>query len=312
MLTAPDLRGIITPLLTLYREDGRIDEPALRRLVRTQVEAGIGGLFAMGSSGEFCLLSDAERLRATGIIVEEAAGRLPCVMGAIAESVPRVLDLARHATTAGAGAIVVTAPYYFGWGPGEIERFLLRIAEESALPVILYDIPGRTHNPISRDTVLRLSEHPNIIGLKDTTTNGGRFLEMLLLLEGREDFALLQGSEPLALPSLLFGASGAVFSLANIAPRTSVALYEACRRGDIAEAKRLQRLYNRLFGIFSLIDPTLASISGTLGGLKVALELMGVGRAGVGFPAAPTTDEARGKVVELLRGIPETAQRLAP
>ncbi len=310
MLTALDLKGIVTPILTLYRDDEELDEPALRELVRTQVEAGVGGLFAMGSSGEFAMLSNAQRLRATEIIAEEGRGRAPCLMGAIADGVPRVLELARAATAAGADAVVVTAPYYFGWHGDEIERFFARVADRSPLPVVLYDIPSRTHNPIPRETILRLSEHPNIIGLKDTTTDGGRFIHLLLRLEGRDDFALLQGSEPLALPSLLLGAAGAVFSLSNIAPRLSVSLYQACRRGAIEEAKSLQRAYNRLFAIFFIVDPSMTTISGGLGGLKLALELMGIGRAQVGFPAVAASEEARTKVAALLREFPETAERL--
>jgi dihydrodipicolinate synthase/N-acetylneuraminate lyase len=244
------------------------------------------------------------------IICDEARGEASTVVGAIAEGAPRVLEQIREAQAAGGQAAVVTAPYYFGWSAEEIERFFARIADESPLPVILYDIPWRTHNPVARDTIVRLSEHPNIIGLKDTTTDAGRFVDLLLTLEGREDFALLQGSEPLALPSLLLGAAGAVFSLANLAPRTSVDLYEACRRGDLAEARRLQRVYNRLFAVFSLLDPGTGSIAGALGGLKVGLELMGIGTAKVHFPAAAPAREARAAVAALLREIPETAGRL--
>lgn len=310
MVSASDLRGIVTPILTLYDESDEIDEAALRRLVRYQIDNGASGLFALGSSSEFALLTDAERRRTAEVIVDEMAGAGPCLMGTIAEGPERVLELAQVAPEVGADAIVVTTPYYFGWNAGEIERFFARIADRSPLPVLLYDIPWRTHNEIARDTILRLSEHPNIIGLKDTTQDGGRFISMLLELEGRDDFAMFQGSEPLALPSFMLGAAGAVFSLANVAPRTSVELYEACKRGDMEEARRLQRIYNRLFSIFGIIDPVGGSISGGLGGLKVGLELLGIATAKVRFPADDFSDEAKQKIAALLREIPETAERL--
>jgi 4-hydroxy-tetrahydrodipicolinate synthase len=310
VLSASDLRGIVTPILTLFDRDDQIDEAALRRLVRHQIDNGVSGLFALGSSSEFALLADAERRRTAEIIIDEAAGAVPCLMGAIGEGPERVLELASVAPEVGADAIVVTTPYYFGWNAAEIERFFGRIADRSPLPVVLYDIPWRTYNDIARDTILRLSEHPNIIGLKDTTQNGGRFISMLLELEGRDDFAMFQGSEPLALPSFTMGAAGAVFSLANVAPRTSVELYEACKRGDMDEAKRLQRVYDRLFAIFGIIDPVGGSISGGLGGLKVGLELLGIATAKVRFPADDFSGEAKQKIAALLREIPETAERL--
>jgi len=304
------IEGIITPLLTPYDESEAIDEEALRRLIRCQIDSGVAALFAMGSSAEFCLLTDAERYRGAQIAVEETAGAVPVLMGAIAEGPQRVLELAEDAKAVGAAAVVVTAPYYFGWNAGEIEGFFVTIADRAPLPMVLYDIPWRTHNPIARDTILRLSEHPNIVGIKDTTTDGGRFVNLLLELEGRDDFALYQGSEPLGLASFLLGADGAVFSLANVAPRTSVALYEGCVRNDLEEARRLQRLYNRLFAIFSIVDPGGGSIAGALGGLKVGLELLGIASSRVRSPGRQATDEEKERVAELLREIPETAERL--
>ena len=305
------VEGIITPLLTPYDESEAVDEEALRRLIRHQIDGGVAALFAMGSSAEFCLLTDAERRRGAQIAVEEAAGAVPVLVGAIAEGPQRVLELAADARAIGAEAVVVTAPYYFGWNPGEIERFFSSIADRVPLPLVLYDIPWRTHNPIARDTILRLSEHPNIVGIKDTTTDGGRFVNLLLELEGRDGFALYQGSEPLGLASFLLGADGAVFSLANVAPRTSVALYEACVCGDLAEARRLQRLYNRLFAIFAIVDQGSGSIAGALGGLKVGLELLGIASSRVRSPGRQASEVEREAVAALLSGIPETAERLA-
>jgi 4-hydroxy-tetrahydrodipicolinate synthase len=304
------IEGIITPLLTPFDESDAIDEEALRRLVRYQIDNGVAALFSMGSSAEFALLTDAERRRGSEIAVDEAAGEVPCLVGAIAEGPQRVLELAADAKAAGAYAAVVTAPYYFGWNAAEIEGFFRHMADHAPLPIVLYDIPWRTHNPIPRDTILRLSEHPNILGMKDTTTDGGRFVNLLLELEGRDDFALYQGSEPLGLPSFLLGADGAVFSLANVAPRTSADLYDACLRGDLAEARRLQHLYNRLFAIFSIVDGGSGSIAGALGGLKVALELLGIAPSRVHSPGRQASDEERRKVAELLRMIPETAERI--
>ena len=304
------IEGIITPLLTPFDAEGEIDDEALRELVRYQIGGGVAALFVNGSSAEFCLLDDAERDHAVRVVVDEAAGAVPCLAGAIAEGPERVLSLAKDAELVGADAAVVTAPYYFSWNAEEVERFFRQIADRAPLPVVLYDIPWRTHNTITRDTVLRLSEHPNIVGMKDTTTEGGRFVNLLLELEGRNDFALYQGSEPLALPSFLLGADGAVFSLANVAPSTSVQLYDACVRGDLAEAKRLQRIYNHLFRIFSIVDGGSGSIAGALGGLKVGLELLGLASSRVRLPGRQASDEEKAQVEELLRQIPETAPHL--
>ncbi|HJN19090.1 MAG TPA: dihydrodipicolinate synthase family protein [Armatimonadota bacterium] len=304
------INGIIPPVLTLYNPDDSVDEPSMRRLIRFLVDNGAAALFAMGSSAEFPLLSDVERRQITELIMDEAAGAVPVLMGTIAEGPGRVLELAKDAAAIGATAIVVTAPYYFGWNVTEMERYLRRIADEAPLPVVLYDIPGRTQNPIAIDTILALSEHPNVVGLKDTTTDGGRFVNMLLQLEGRDDFALYQGSEPLGLPSFILGADGAVFSLANIAPKTSVALYDTCVAGDIEEGRKLQALYNRLFALFTILDPGTGSIGGGLGGLKVALELLGISGPKVRFPSNDTPDGAREKVAAVLRTVPETAEML--
>lgn len=310
-MTPLGIEGIIPPILTFYNEDDSLDEGSIRRLCRSMVDNGAAALFAMGSSAEFPLLTDAERRRATEVIVEECAGNVPCLMGVIAEGPARVLELACDAEGLGVAAVVVTAPYYFGWNEAEMTRFFRHIADESALPVVLYDIPWRTHNDMTRDMILSLSEHSNIVGMKDTTTQAGRFVELLLALEGRDDFALYQGSEPLGLTSFTLGADGAVFSLANVAPKTTVELWEACKRGDMEEARRLQDIYNRLFEIFTLLDPGTGSIGGGLGGLKVALELMGiVSCSKVRFPSDDFPEEGKQKVWSLLREIPETAERL--
>lgn len=299
MFTATDLHGIIPPLLTPINSDETVDEPALQRLVGYVLDGGCHALFALGSSGEFCTLPQGQHRRVLETVVAAAAGRAPVLAGIAATSLSEALANAELARDCGADACVATAPYYFAYSQAELREYFTRLADAIALPLVLYNIPQRTGNPISPDTVLALSGHPNIIGLKDTSENLMAITRMITALRGREDFSLLVGTETLLVPAMLLGAQGAVLGFANIAPHFSVRLYETARSQDIAAARRMQDQAEDLFRVFRHYSYGEPSIGAGLGGLKLAASMLRFGDARMCFPArVPEETDSMRKMVE--------------
>lgn len=272
------LRGV-TPALVTPFADGDVDHDALGDVVDHTVDGGVAGLFPNGTTGEFASLTAAERAAVVETTVDHAEER-PVVANAADTAVEDVLVHAGLAADAGADAVAVTPPYYHAAAePAGNEAFLERIADDVSLPVVLYDIPSRTNNELAVESTLRLAEHPNVIGLKDSSGDFTRFTT--LLRETPEEFLLLQGFDTQLLASLRLGADGGINAMANVVPSVMSELY------DEKETEIGRRLHESIGPLF---DACLEV--GFAPGVKAALERRDVLRRADVRPPMTAADPA--------------------
>jgi 4-hydroxy-tetrahydrodipicolinate synthase len=303
MITAKELKGIVTPIVTPITSDDEVDVKAVGRLVEFQLDGGVSGIFVCGSSGEFPAMTFEDRRIVARAVVEAVSRRVPVLVGCAATGLREVIQHAKIAYALGADAAVVTAPYYFKYSQGEMVEFFRAIASGSRIPIVAYNIPQTTGTTLEVPTILKLSEIKGIIGLKDSSTAVGPLSEVLQGLKGRKDFAVFQGHERVVAVSVLMGASGGVLGLANVAPRLCAELYKAAKAEDLPRAFRLQEKLNELFKLFTVVDPSRSSISTGIGGMKTPLELMGLCSRRPFPPATVATAEHARKMAEICRRV---------
>ncbi|MEV7325738.1 dihydrodipicolinate synthase family protein [Streptomyces sp. NPDC093970] len=296
-LTTP-LTGVVPPVCTPLTPDREVDVPSLRRLVDHLVAAGVDGLFVLGSTSEAAYLTDRQRRVVTETVAAHAAGRLPVLAGVIDMTTPRVLDHVESVTSAGADAVVVTAPFYTRTHPAEIARHFRLVAEGSPVPVIAYDIPSAVHTKLPADLVLELAGEGTLAGLKDSSGDLAAFREVVTGSRGLSGFSALTGSELTVDSALALGADGAVPGLANVDPDGYVRLHRLCRAGDWERARAEQE---RLCGLFGMVHAgdgrRMGGSSAALGAFKAALHLRGViGSPVTAEPQVPLSETETGRV----------------
>ncbi|HVQ92074.1 MAG TPA: dihydrodipicolinate synthase family protein [Mycobacteriales bacterium] len=269
------LSGVIPPVVTPRRPDGDLDRASLARLCRGMVDAGVGGLFIGGSTGEAALLDDATRLAALDVAVEAAAGRVPVLFGVIDTGTRRVIERARPARDHGAAALVATAPFYVSPDQREILAHFAELHRRLDLPIVAYDIPPATHVRIEPDTMIALARSGDIAAAKDSS---GDLAGLRWTLDHTRElgFPVFTGSETLVDSAVAAGAAGVVPGLGNVDPAGFVRLYEAARAGDTRRAADRQRRLSRLFRIIAIPDRgRIGFTAGALGAFKAAMVHLG-------------------------------------
>ncbi len=240
-----ELTGCGTALVTPFRRDGSVDEPALHALVNWQIEQGVEFLVPCGTTGEASTLTEAEWLRTIECVVGSVAGRIPVIAGcthnATHEAVARVQKLAG---IFGLSGVLTANPYYNRPGQEGQYRHFKAIAEAVPLPIILYNIPARTGANLEPATVMRLAEIPNIIGIKESSGNLAQITE--LLTTAPRTFKVFCGDDGLALPVLALGGAGLISVAANVIPHEMTAMVRAALEGDYPAARRINRQFFRL------------------------------------------------------------------
>lgn len=262
------LKGVIIPIVTPLDQAYSIDESALQRLVSFLLDCRVHGIFANGSMGAFALLPDARQFRAIEIIADLVGGRVPVLAGASETSTERVLEKIKVIQEMDVESIVVLAPYYYILRQDEIRRFFEKIADTSKKPIILYDNPRMTNNPIEVETIVHLAQHENIDGLKISTPDVYKWQELLRSDIPRHRFALIAGVEKMMSLPLQLGFDGITGGLHNLIPNVAVELYDTIQRGDFAKGDRLQQRINRFHKVFE--------IDGGWRATEIAFQLMGI------------------------------------
>ncbi len=231
------LRGSFTALITPFK-NGKVDEKAFQKFVEWQIAEGTSGLVPVGTTGESPTLSHAEHKRVVELCIEVAGGRVPVIAGAGSNSTDEAIDFTRHAKKVGADAVLTVCPYYNR--PTQEGMFLhyQAIAKAVDIPIIVYNVPGRTITDISVDTLARLVKLPQIVGIKDATANMNRASQQRARLG--EKFIMLSGEDATALGFNAHGGQGCISVTSNVAPRLCAEFQAACLRGDYAAALRLQ------------------------------------------------------------------------
>ncbi len=288
------LQGIVPPAVTPLHADETVDEAGLERQLGRLLDAGNQGIFFLGSTGEEPALRDAEKARAVRLARRVVAGRVPLVVGTMASSTARAIDNIRAAEEAGADAVAVTPPHYYPSRGEEDQLAHYRACAAAArLPVVIYNIPSTTKVMLAPETIARIAELPNVAGIKDSSGDFVHFLKVLSLLRGKEGFSLLVGSPVLAGAAVLYGADGAVASVANADPYTMLEVYRAARERDLP---RLRQLQDRVHLLMRLIG-----FGAPIACLKTALELLGVCGHHATAPIQPLDAARREAVAGILR-----------
>jgi 4-hydroxy-tetrahydrodipicolinate synthase len=239
--------GVGTALVTPFAKDGSLDEAAVRRLARRQIDAGIHFLSPCGTTGEAPTLTHREKLRVVEIVVEEAAGRVPVLAGAGGYDTREVVELARDLERIGVNGLLSVTPYYNKPSQEGLYQHFRAVADATPLPVVLYNVPGRTGVNIDVQTVVRLSAVPNIIGVKEASANMVQMCD--IVANTPETFLLLSGDDPLIVAVMGIGGRGIICVTSNQVPAECAQIVELCERGDFAAARKL---YNWLLPLIQV------------------------------------------------------------
>lgn len=236
----PDLRGTYTALITPFTADGeKVDWAALKKLVEFQIDEGVEGLVPCGTTGESPTLSHEEHAEVIAKVIEWAKAKKPSVVviaGTGSNSTAEAVALTRHAAAAGADAVLSVNPYYNKPVQAGLIAHFERIADASTVPVVLYNIPGRSAVGLTLDTIVQLAKHENIIGIKEATGDLGFMAQIIQATEGK--FTLLSGDDNLLLPVLSIGGRGVISVVSNIYPRETGAVTRQYEAGNLNEAKQ--------------------------------------------------------------------------
>jgi len=279
-------RGSLTALITPMNADGSLDFDAFRRLIEFQIAEGTSALVPAGTTGESPTLSHEEHRAVVRFAIEVAAGRVPTLAGAGSNSTTEAVSLARDAKAAGAQAALVVVPYYNKPTQEGLYRHFMTVADEADIPVVIYNIPGRSVVDMSVETMARLAQHPNIVGVKDSTANLVRPLDTRAAIG--PDFIQLSGEDATVVSFLAAGGHGCISVTSNIAPRLCADMHAAWQKGDAQTAMAIQdRLLPLHNALFCESNP---------GPVKYAASVLGLGSETCRLPLAPVSDASRARV----------------
>ncbi len=275
------LRGVVPPVCTPFTADYEVDEKSLRRLINHLIDGGVHGLFVLGSTSEVAYLTDKRRADVIRIALDETAGRVPVVAGAIDMTTLRVNEHVRAAVDAGIDGIVLTAPFYVRTHPEEIALHFKLVKEAcGGVPLYAYDIPVAANGvKLETSSVLKMAKEGVIQGLKDSSGNDAGIRAVVLGAQklGLKDFVVLTGSELTVDSALMAGAHGVVPGIGNIDPVGYVKIFDYVAAGNYKAARAEQERLTEMFGLVDVGAPSrMGRGSSALGAFKASLKLLGI------------------------------------
>jgi 4-hydroxy-tetrahydrodipicolinate synthase len=282
--------GVLTALATPFR-DGGLDEPALQALIELQIAAGVDGIVPCGSTGEAATLSHAEHRRVIEVAVAAARGRVQVLAGTGSNSTHEAIGLTLHAKEAGADGALMISPYYNKPTQEGIVAHYTEVARRTSFPLVLYNVPGRTASNLLPDTVARLAEVEQVVGVKEASGDLGQVAHVIASVPG--SFSVLSGDDALTLPILALGGQGVISTASNVSPAEMVELVRAFRAGDLARARAVHyRLLPLFDALFSETNPI---------PVKAALSLRGLCRDELRLPLVPLSTPRRERLEAVLK-----------
>ena len=283
--TVHTLAGCYTALITPFR-DGRIDEPALRSLVERQIAGGVSGLVPCGTTGEAPALSAMEWDRVVSLVIEVAGGRVPVLAGTGSNDTAAAIERTQRAATLGANGALIVTPYYNRPTQEGLYRHFAAITEAVDLPIVLYNVPGRTGVNLLPETAVRLADIAGIVGIKEAS--GSLDQASQIVHEASSDFVVLSGDDSLTLPMMGVGATGVISVVSNIVPEAVSALTAACLAGNFATARAIHlALFDLCRAMFVETNPV---------PVKAAAAVLGYCAPDVRLPLAPLSEAAQRRV----------------
>ena len=287
-----DLHGIFPPIPTPFA-DGNVAYDKLASNIKKWSNTGLQGFVVLGSNGEYVCLSEEEKRKVVETVVQETPKKMSIIVGTGCESTQETIRLTDDCAAMGAHAALVVTPHYYGGRMSETAQMthFTTVADNSSIPIILYNVPKFTHINMSATLVARLSQHANIIGIKDSTGNVIQLGEFLNQVD--TNFSILVGTAGALFGGLSLGCAGGVLALANVAPQICVKIHELLRDGDFTAAKKLQ---------LQMI-PVNKAVTATYGiaGLKTALDLLGYYGGDPRLPLLPSSEKEKAEISEILR-----------
>jgi dihydrodipicolinate synthase/N-acetylneuraminate lyase len=287
------LNGVVTPIGTPLTDDERVDEGGMRKLVNHLLENGVHGLAVNTTMGGFALISESEQLKAVEIVIDEVRGRVPILAGASDTGTRRTIEKAKLIASLGPDYLIILPPYYFVMDVNPIERFYREITEAVTMPIFLYNNPYTTKYKMPLETIFKLGELPNVVGIKESDQDCERWQELIFHFKGDSGVTVIVGTEALVKVAVVMGADAVMGGLHNIAPGIAVQLYEAVKSGRLDEADRLQLRLNNLFNLFKQED--------LWGGFEAALQFLGICKKATASPYSSLPEAGRKRVEDILR-----------
>jgi 4-hydroxy-tetrahydrodipicolinate synthase len=285
--------GVGTALVTPFRTDGSVDEAAVRRLARRQVESGVHFVSPCGTTGEAPTLSSREKLRVTELVVDEVAGRVPVLAGAGGYDTREVIAFAHDLQKVGVSGLLSVTPYYNKPTQEGLYQHYRAIADSTALPIVLYNVPGRTGVNIEVTTVVRLAKIPNIIGTKEASANVIQMCEIYASVP--EDFLLLGGDDPLTVAVMAIGGRGVISVASNAAPAEMVQIMELAEKGDFAGARKLHAWLLPFIQV-NFVESNPIPV-------KAAMAAMGLLEEAYRLPLVAPSPTTRDRIVQVLQNL---------
>ena len=282
--------GMATAIVTPMNENG-IDYEGLEKLIEYQIENGINAIVVMGTTGENATIEPEDQKKVIAFTVEKVAGRVPVIAGTGTNNTEHVLHNTKNACEVGIDAVLVVTPYYNKATQSGLIRHFTAVADASTVPVILYNVPGRTGCNLLPKTVAVLAEHPNIVAIKEATGNMAQMVELRALCGDKLD--IYSGEDALTVAMMAMGGKGTISVLSNVAPKEAVAMTDACKAGDFAAAADMQcKLLPLINALFSQVNPIPA---------KAAVAALGICRDYLRLPLTPMEEPFRTAMLEEMR-----------
>jgi 4-hydroxy-tetrahydrodipicolinate synthase len=283
--------GVGTAFVTPFTRAGDLDEKAVRRLARRQIDAGIHFLVPCGTTGEAPTMTEAERVRVVEMLVEEANGRIPVLAGAGGYDTREVIHQAQLMRKAGASGLLSVTPYYNKPTQEGLYQHYRAIAESTPLPIVVYNVQGRTGVNVETSTLLRLSALPNIIGVKEASGNILQMADVCRALP--QDFIVLSGDDAITVPLMAIGGRGLISVVSNEVPAETVRMVEAAERGDFAAARQMHHDLMPLMQVnFVEANPI---------PVKFAMSAMGLLEEAYRLPMCPPQPASRERILKVLK-----------
>lgn len=287
------LRGIIPPIGTPLTSDERVDTAAMRRLVRYLLAAGVDALFVNGTMGIFPLLTDEEQFVAVETVVDEVNGRVPVIAGVSDTGTKRVIEKAKRVEAFGVDYLTAVPPFYFMLTQQSCIRFYRDVAQAIAKPLFLYNNLTFTKFNLSLNSIASLADEPNIVGVKDSTSDCGRWAELANTVGRHEKFSVLIGTELIPHVALILGADGIIGGSHNVAAGIAVKLYRAVKSNNFEVAAELAERLRKLIKIFDYGE--------IWGAFEVALNYLGIAEKATARPYTSVTQEERKQIEMILK-----------
>ncbi|MFD1670900.1 4-hydroxy-tetrahydrodipicolinate synthase [Agrilactobacillus yilanensis] len=286
--------GIIAAMVTPLDENEQVNETELRNQVDRQINAGVNGVFTLGTNGEAYILSHEEKLNVMKIVIDQAANRVPVYVGTGCVSTAETIQLSLEAQEAGADALSIITPSFAAASQEELYRHYAAIDAAVDVPILLYNIPARTGNALKPQTVSRLADLKHIIGVKDSSGNFDNILQYIELTRDR-DFKVISGNDALILWTLQAGGTGGITAVANVLPTIMVSIYQRWLKGDFKGAQAAQDSIRPLRNLFSLGNPNTIT--------KVATNIIGYPVGSTRAPFNYLAPEAKTKIEATLHEV---------